>query len=150
MDIYTDGGCRNNQQINNIGAWAYFIPELNVQDSGIWYKTTNNQMELKAAIEALKKAEQLNLKKVSLYIDSEYVVLGITSWIYKWIKNDWKKSSKKPVLNKKLWVEFFDLTKKFEINFIKVKGHSDNEYNNYVDKLANDKMDEIGEDKWKY
>ena len=103
--------------------------------SGGSKNTTNNIMEITAVIEALK-----NLKKaceVDLYSDSAYVVNAFNNgWIYNWIKNNWKTSGKEPVKNKELWQELYELTKVHKVKFIKVKGHSDNKFNNRCDELA--------------
>lgn len=97
--------------------------------------TTNNVMELTAVIEGLKL-----LKfpcEVDLYSDSAYVVNAFDKgWIYGWLKNNWVNSSKEPVKNKELWQELYNLTKVHKVNFIKVKGHADNEFNNRCDELA--------------
>lgn len=97
--------------------------------------TTNNVMELTAVIEGLKL-----LKfpcEVDLYSDSAYVVNAFDKgWIYGWLKNNWVNSSKEPVKNKELWQELYNLTKIHKVNFIKVKGHADNEFNNRCDELA--------------
>ena len=110
--------------------------------SGYKENTTNNIMELTAVIEGLKL-----LKfpcEVDLYSDSAYVVNGFKlGWIYNWIKNDWKTSGKEPVKNKELWQELYELTRKHKVNFIKVKGHSDNEYNNRCDELARTAIENI-------
>ena len=97
--------------------------------------TTNNVMELTAVIEALKL---LKYKcKVKIYSDSAYVVNAFNQkWIYGWIKNNWKTSGKDPVKNQELWEELYNLTKQHDVEFIKVKGHADNEYNNRCDELA--------------
>ena len=103
--------------------------------SGGSKKTTNNIMELTAVIEGLKL-----LKfpcEVDLYSDSAYVVNGFKQgWIYNWVKNNWKTASKEPVKNKEIWQELYELTKIHKVNFIKVKGHADNEYNNRCDEMA--------------
>ena len=97
--------------------------------------TTNNIMEITAVIEGLK-----TLKfecEVEIYSDSAYVVNAFNNhWIENWKKNNWKTASKEPVKNKELWEELYALTKKHKVTFIKVKGHSDNEYNNRCDELA--------------
>ena len=99
-------------------------------------------MELTAVIEGLKL-----LKfpcEVDLYSDSAYVVNGFEKgWIYGWIKNNWVNSSKEPVKNKELWLELYNLTKTHKVNFIKVKGHSDNVYNNRCDELARNAIKEL-------
>ena len=110
--------------------------------SGGTKNTTNNIMELTAVIEALKllKFEC----EVDLYSDSAYVVNAfLQGWIYNWRKNNWKTAGKDPVKNKELWEELYELTKKHKVNFIKVKGHSDNEYNNRCDKLAREAIKEL-------
>ena len=97
--------------------------------------TTNNVMELTAALEALKILK--HPCEVTLYSDSAYLVNGFTNgWIYNWKKNNWITSSKEPVKNKELWEELYKMTKIHKIQFVKVKGHSDNEYNNRCDELA--------------
>ena len=97
--------------------------------------TTNNVMELTAVIEALKLLKfNCNVK---LYSDSAYVVNAFNQkWIYGWMKNGWKNSNKEPVKNKELWEELYSLTKIHNVEFIKVKGHADNKYNNRCDELA--------------
>jgi len=132
--IYTDGACSGNP---GPGGWGSILMyKGNKKEiSGGKTDTTNNVMELTAVIEGLKL-----LKfpcKVKLYSDSAYVVNAFTQkWIYGWLKNGWKNSNKEPVKNKELWQELYDLTKVHEVEFIKVKGHSDNEYNNRCDELA--------------
>ena len=92
-------------------------------------------MEITAVIEGLKLLKEPC--DVEIYSDSAYVVNAfIQKWIYGWIKNGWKNSSKEPVKNKELWQELYELTKTHEVEFIKVKGHADNEYNNRCDELA--------------
>ena len=134
VTIYTDGACSGNP---GPGGWGVLLmyKDIKKEISGGKENTTNNVMELTAVIEGLKL-----LKfpcKVKLYSDSAYVVNGFNQkWIYGWIKNGWKNSSKEPVKNKELWQELYDLTKVHEVEFIKVKGHADNEYNNRCDELA--------------
>lgn len=132
--IYTDGACSGNP---GPGGWGSILMyKGNKKEiSGGKSNTTNNVMELTAVIEGLKL-----LKfpcKVKLYSDSAYVVNAFNQkWIYGWLKNGWKNSSKEPVKNKELWQELYSLTKIHEVEFIKVKGHADNEYNNRCDELA--------------
>ena len=139
--IYTDGACSGNP---GPGGWGSILMyKGNKKEiSGGKEDTTNNVMELTAVIEGLKL-----LKfpcKVKLYSDSAYVVNAfIQKWIYGWIKNGWQNSSKEPVKNKELWQELYDLTKVHEVEFIKVKGHSDNEYNNRCDELARNAIKQI-------
>ena len=132
--IYKDGACSGNP---GPGGWGSILMyKGNKKEiSGGKEDTTNNVMELTAVIEGLKL-----LKfpcKVKLYSDSAYVVNSFTQkWIYGWLKNGWVNSSKEPVKNKELWQELYNLTKVHEVEFIKVKGHADNEYNNRCDELA--------------
>lgn len=132
--IYTDGACSGNP---GPGGWGSILMyKGNKKEiSGGLKNTTNNVMELTAVLEALK---QLKFPcEVEIYSDSAYVVNAFNQkWIYGWIKNDWKNSSKEPVKNKELWQELYELTKIHNITFIKVKGHADNEYNNRCDELA--------------
>ena len=82
--------------------------------------------------------------EVDLYSDSAYVVNAfLQGWIYNWVKKGWKTSGKEPVKNKELWQELYDLTKIHKVNFIKVKGHSDNKYNNRCDELARKAIKEL-------
>ena len=103
--------------------------------------TTNNQMELTAAIEGLKVLKEPC--KVKLYTDSKYVMDGINSWIANWKKNNWKTASKKDVKNKDLWIELDAETCKHEIEWIWVKGHSGNIGNEKADALANMGIDNL-------
>ena len=139
--IYTDGACSGNPGPGGWGAILMY-KDTKKEISGGKEDTTKNVMELTAVIEGLKL-----LKfpcKVKLYSDSAYVVNGFNQkWIYGWIKNDWKNSSKEPVKNKELWQKLYDLTKTHEVEFIKVKGHADNEYNNRCDELARNAIKEI-------
>ena len=134
VTIYTDGACSGNP---GPGGWGTILMynENKKEISGGKDNTTNNVMELTAVIEGLKL-----LKfpcKVKLYSDSAYVVNAFNQkWIYGWLKNGWKNASKEPVKNKELWQELYELTKIHEVEFIKVKGHADNEYNNRCDELA--------------
>lgn len=123
------------------GGWGAILMfnDIKKEISGGNVNTTNNIMEITAVIEALKL-----LKKpcvVNIYSDSAYVVNAFTNgWIYNWIKNNWRTSSKEPVKNKELWQELYSLTKIHKITFIKVKGHSDNQFNNRCDKLARNEI----------
>ncbi|OOO00334.1 MAG: ribonuclease HI [Epulopiscium sp. Nele67-Bin004] len=143
--IYCDGGCRGNQSKNNIGAWGVvLIYKNNIKElSGSDKNTTNNKMELTATIRALQQLKKHDIP-VRVHVDSAYVLNGITKWIYGWIKNGWKDSKKAPVKNKELWQELYELKRQFkDIQFIKVKGHSDNEGNNRADELCNIEMDKL-------
>ena len=131
--IYTDGACSGNP---GKGGWAAIIldkkNQLNI--SGGESKTTNNRMELMAAIMALKKIK--NRSEITIYTDSRYVKDGITNWINKWKLNNWKSSNKKPVKNKDLWIKLDNLCLKHKVTWKWVKAHAGNKYNNLVDELA--------------
>lgn len=132
--IYTDGACSGNP---GPGGWGAILMYNNHKKEicGGNKSTTNNIMEISAVIEALKKLK--NPCNVSVYSDSAYVVNCFNQgWIYNWIKKGWKTASNEPVKNKELWQELYNLTQIHNVKFIKVKGHSDNEYNNRCDELA--------------
>ena len=135
IKIYTDGSCLGNP---GNGGWAAII--LNdgkkTELKGSKKDTTNNQMELLAPIEALKKIPKGS--KVEIFTDSKYVKSGITEWIHNWKKNGWKAANKKEVKNKTLWEELDLLNNEFEISWNWVKAHSTDELNNKVDLLAKD------------
>ncbi|SUW08089.1 ribonuclease H [Brachyspira pilosicoli] len=139
--IYTDGGCRGNP---GIGAWgAILLSEkhnLRLEIGESEEHTTNNKMEMQAAIKALERLKHSH--NIKLYSDSAYLVNGMNSWIYSWQKNNWIKSDKKPVENKDYWLKLIELSKKHSIEFIKVKGHSSNKENNRADEIVNILMDE--------
>jgi ribonuclease HI len=133
IKIYTDGSCLNNP---GNGGWAAIINQDNKvkKISGGVKDTTNNKMELMAPIMALQKIDKN--QQIEIYTDSQYVRLGITDWIHKWIKNNWQTSKKEPVKNKELWIQLYELTKSYEIKWIWVKAHAGNTLNEEVDLLA--------------
>ena len=134
ITIYTDGACSGN---TGPGGWGAILmyKENKKEISGGKKDTTNNVMELTAVIEALKLLKYPC--KVKLYSDSAYVVNAfLQNWVINWQKNNWKTADKKDVKNKELWQELVEFTNIHNITFIKVKGHSDNEYNNRCDELA--------------
>lgn len=134
ITIYTDGACSGNPGPGGWGAILMY-KENKKEISGGKKDTTNNVMELTAVIEALKLLKYPC--KVKLYSDSAYVVNAfLQNWVINWQKNNWKTSDKKDVKNKELWQELVEFTNIHNITFIKVKGHSDNEYNNRCDELA--------------
>jgi len=141
VDIYTDGACSNNP---GAGGWAavLFYKGKQKEISGGEEETTNNRMELMGVIKGL---EALSEKcEVTIYSDSAYTVNAFCkNWLNIWIKNGFKTSQKKDVANKDLWLRLYELTKKQNVNFVKVKGHSDNEYNNLCDELARAEIKKI-------
>ena len=133
IKIYTDGSCLKNP---GNGGWAaiIFINNEKIVISGNKKNTTNNQMELLAAIEALKKIPER--QKIQIYTDSRYVKQGITEWIEKWIQNNWKTSSKQKVKNVDLWKELNEISKKHQIEWHWVKAHAGDAFNEEADELA--------------
>jgi ribonuclease HI len=132
--IYTDGACSGNP---GDGGWGAVLKygEHEKELSGFEQSTTNNKMELKAAIEALKLLKEPC--RVELHSDSAYLVNGfLKNWVDNWKANGWINSSKEEVKNIDLWKELDRLNEIHKIKWVKVKGHSDNEYNNRCDKLA--------------
>ena len=134
-NIYTDGSCLGNP---GKGGWAAIIIKdgEKTKIKGNKKDTTNNQMELLAPIEALKKIPKGS--KVQIFTDSKYVKSGITEWVHNWKKNGWKTANKKEVSNKELWTELDQLNSEFEISWNWVKAHSKDKLNNEVDLLARD------------
>ena len=133
INVYTDGSCLGNP---GNGGWAFLVvSENNISfRTGFERNTTNNRMELIAAIKALEFLNNNN--KISLNTDSNYVKQGITTWILNWKKNYWKTSTKQLVKNKELWERLDNLNKRKDIIWNWVKAHDNNKYNNQVDELA--------------
>ena len=134
VTIYTDGACSGNP---GPGGWGAILMygDNKKEIFGAKKDTTNNIMEITAVLEALKMLKEEC--EVKIFSDSAYVVNAFNQeWIYNWQKNNWKTANKDPVKNRELWEELYSLTKKHKVEFIKVKGHSDNEYNNRCDLLA--------------
>ena len=132
--IYTDGACSGNPGPGGWGALLMYGPSVR-EISGYSPATTNNRMELSAAIEALEALKEPC--KVDLYSDSSYLVNAINEgWLKRWTVNNWKTAAKKNVENIDLWQKIMKLLTLHTIAFHKVKGHSDNPYNNRCDTLA--------------
>ena len=131
--IYTDGACSGNP---GKGGWAALLKfgDIEKEISGGENETTNNRMELNAAIQALKILKEPC--SVEIFTDSTYVKDGITKWIETWQKNNWKNSSKKPVKNKELWEQLLKESHRHIIKWHWVEGHAGHELNERVDKLA--------------
>lgn len=139
--LYTDGACSGNP---GPGGWgSVLMYEDTIKEiSGGKKDTTNNVMEITAVIEGLKMLKYPC--EVEVYSDSAYVVNAFNqNWIENWRKNGWKNSKKEDVKNRELWEELEVLTKVHKVSFIKVKGHSDNEYNNRCDELARNAIKEV-------
>lgn len=136
--IYTDGGCSGNP---GPGGWGAVIlaDGKDLRLSGGEHITTNNRMELMAAIQALNTVSvtpELKGRPVSVYADSQYVKNGITSWITNWKKNGWRTAAKKPVLNQDLWQKLDALNSSMNVSWNWVKGHAGVEYNEVCDQLC--------------
>ena len=138
VEIFTDGACRGNP---GPGGWAALLRSQGVEKmlSGAELETTNNQMELMAAIQGLEALNRASI--VVLTTDSQYVRQGITQWIHAWKRNGWKTSQKQPVKNKTLWQRLDDAVEKHTVEWHWVKGHSGHEENERVDMAANDAID---------
>ena len=134
VEIYTDGACSGNP---GTGGWAAILVARGVEKtiSGSAVATTNNRMEMTAALEALKRLKRPCV--VNLYSDSAYLVSAFTrGWIENWQRNGWRNAAKDPVSNTDLWQELLQAAKPHRVTWIKVQGHADHEYNNRCDKLA--------------
>jgi len=133
IEIYTDGSCLTNP---GNGGWAAIInKDGNITKiSGSEKDTTNNRMELLAPINALRDLDSNS--QIKIYTDSQYVKLGITEWINKWVTNNWKTSKKEDVKNKDLWILLYDLNKSLNVKWNWVKAHAGNSMNEEVDLLA--------------
>ncbi len=140
--VYTDGSSLGNP---GRGGWASVLvmPEDKVRElGGRENESTNNRMEITAAIEALKFIEErkVKAKRIKIHTDSLYLLNGITMWIYVWVKNNWRTKGKDPVLNKDLWEILFkvhsNLKMKYEIDWIKVEGHAGVDLNERCDVIA--------------
>ena len=132
--IYTDGACSGNPGPGGWGAVIFDQDDKQKNISGSEKNTTNNRMELLAAIMSLRKIKANS--EVVIFTDSTYVKNGITEWMKNWKKNGWKNSSKKPVKNKDLWEKLDKLCEANSVSWKWVKGHSTNEFNNLADELA--------------
>ena len=134
IKVYTDGACSGNPGKGGWGAVILIDNKKTIHLSGGLENTTNNQMELKAAIEVLKYFTKP--LTIDLYTDSKYLKDGIESWIHNWKKNGWKTASKKPVKNKELWLQLDTYLLKHKVSWKWVKGHAGNAYNEMADYLA--------------
>jgi len=140
VEIFTDGACRGNPGPGGWGVLLRFQDKEKTLHGGE-LETTNNRMELMAAIIGL---ESLNEScSVTLTTDSKYVMHGITDWIENWKKRGWKTAAKKPVKNEDLWRRLDEACNQHEINWHWVKGHSGHRENELVDALANKGLDEL-------
>lgn len=140
VDIYTDGACRGNP---GPGGWGAIL-RYGGQEKELWggeRETTNNRMELMAAIQALSALKRSVSARV--HTDSQYVLKGISEWIHGWKRNGWRTADKKPVKNADLWQELDKLAATHRIEWVWVKGHAGDVGNERADALANRGIDEL-------
>lgn len=137
IKIYTDGSCYPNP---GPGGWAFALSEKEFQ-SGKVEKTTNQRMEITAILEAIAyfKFEFPHLETLTICTDSMYCINSATRWINKWKRNDWTNSYGQKISNRDLWEIYDELSQDLKINFKKVKSHSGDTMNDFVDKLAGEK-----------
>lgn len=142
VEIYTDGACSGNPGPGGWGAILFYNGHRK-EFSGGEKHTTNNRMELLAIIQALSQLKEPC--KVKVYSDSAYAVNSFKQgWLNNWQRNGWINSKKQPVENQDLWKELLQLMKTHDVEYIKVKGHSDNEHNNRCDELARGAIKQLG------
>lgn len=139
VTVYTDGACRGNP---GPGGWGVVLESGPHQKTlkGYEAETTNNRMELMAAIMALRTLNKPC--SVALWTDSQYVRQGITQWIHNWIKRGWKTAAKQPVKNAELWKTLHEEAQRHQVDWHWVKGHSGHPGNERADELANEAIDE--------
>lgn len=143
VTIYTDGACSVNP---GLGGWAAILmfKSIRKEISGGEPETTNNRMEITAALMGLKALKEPC--EVEIYTDSAYLCDTYSKgWIYGWLKKGWKKADNKPVENRDLWEQMLVLTRRHKVTWHKVKGHSDNEFNNRCDELARSEIKKLRE-----
>ena len=140
IEIFTDGACRGNP---GLGGWGALI-RRNGEERSLWggeRDTTNNRMEMEAAIRGLGSV--VKSSNITITTDSNYLKDGITKWLQGWKKNDWRTASKKPVKNKDLWLRLDELSQFHNVHWKWVKGHSGHRENEIADLLANQGIDEL-------
>jgi ribonuclease HI len=142
IQVYTDGAARGNPGPAGWGA-VFLMDGKVIEIGGRMDHATNNIMELSAPIGAMKFLKDKSITgEVEIISDSKYVILGITEWIAGWLRNNWRNAAKKPVANKELWEELYELNQEFKPKWTYVKGHSENEYNERADVIATSFADE--------
>lgn len=144
ITIYTDGACRGNPGPGGWGAILRYQGKTKAFYGGE-HQTTNNRMEMMAAIMALESLKRPC--EVTLNTDSKYVLQGITEWLTNWKRRDWKTANKKPVKNNDLWRRLDAATTDHNVNWVWVKGHSGNPGNEHADQLANLGIDTLTKEK---
>lgn len=139
--IYTDGACSGNP---GPGGWAAILmyKDSRKELSGGESETTNNRMEVTAAIKGLEALNQPC--SVDIYTDSAYLFNAFDkNWLFTWLRNNWKKADKKPVENQDLWEKLLSVTRSHSVKWHKVKGHAENEFNNRCDELARSEIKKL-------
>ena len=139
IEIFTDGACRGNP---GLGGWGALI-RRNGEERSLWggeRDTTNNRMEMEAAIRGLESIVESS--NITITTDSNYLKDGITQWLEGWKNKNWKTASKKPVKNQDLWMRLDELSQFHNVNWKWVKGHSGHPGNEKADELANKAIDE--------
>lgn len=138
--IYTDGSCRGNP---GPGGWAAILTygQQEKEIFGAEKMTTNNRMELQAAVEALKSLTRRC--EVDLFTDSQYLKQGMTAWIHNWRRNGWLSSDKKPIKNQDLWIQLDECASNHHVHWHWVKAHNGHEFNERVDMLAKQAIGDI-------
>jgi ribonuclease HI len=133
VEIFTDGACSGNP---GVGGYGIVLKSYNKEQelSGYNPSTTNNRMELTAVIKALETLK--TPCKVKVFTDSNYVVQGITKWVHNWLKNSWKNSQRKQVVNQDLWKKLLSISGRHDIEWVWVKGHNEHIENERCDRLA--------------
>ncbi len=136
ITIYTDGAARGNP--GKAGWGVVILGKEVVELGGREDHATNNQMELTATIQALEylKMSKTVFDKVKIFSDSKYVILGITEWIYGWMKNNWRNADKKPVMNRELWEKLYALNATVKPKWHYIEGHTGNKWNERADTIA--------------
>jgi ribonuclease HI len=138
--MYTDGACRGNPGPGGWGALLIAGPHQKTLHGGE-AETTNNRMELTAAIEALNSVRER--AAIVIYTDSKYVMDGINEWLPNWKRRGWKTAARKPVKNQDLWQALDAATERHDIRWVWVKGHAGDPGNEMADQLANRGIDEL-------
>ena len=138
VTIHTDGACHGNPGPGGWAAILQFGPHTRELSGGA-PATTNNRMELQAAIEALTALKEPC--EIDFFTDSEYLRQGVSGWIWNWKRNGWRTAAKQPVKNRDLWERLAELADKHQVDFRRVKGHSGIELNDRVDRLAVEERD---------
>ena len=141
ITIYTDGAASGNPGKAGWGVVCIIDGKV-IELGGKSEHATNNQMELTAPIEAMKwlkgnmSKRHFDISEIEIFADSKYVILGITEWIENWMKNNWRNAANKPVMNRELWEELYELNQEFKPKWKYVEGHTGDEYNERADVIA--------------